>query len=172
MEFRFDVDGTIRALTLGDIEKDGRRLVRDGDASYAADIRRISDTELTVLVDGRSTPVLLVRDKDRWIARIAGREIVVREVEEEGGGRRADAGGRSPDGGLQVRPPMPGKVVKVLAAEGDAVRRNQALVIVEAMKMENEIRSAIDGRVRKVHVAEGDLVDPGRSMIELEREAE
>jgi biotin carboxyl carrier protein len=170
MEFRFDVDGTARAIALGDIGKDGRRLLRDGDTSCTADIRRITDNELTVLVDGRSTTVLLVRDKDRWIARIAGREIVVREAEEEGGGRRADAGGRSPDGGLQVRPPMPGKVIKVLVAEGEAVRRNQALVIVEAMKMENEIRSAVDGRVRKVHAAAGDLVDPGRSMIELELE--
>jgi biotin carboxyl carrier protein len=165
MEFRFDVDGEVRTLSIE--EKDGLRLVRDGGLSYAADIRRISDGELTVLVEGRSATVLIARDKDRWIARVDGCEIVVREAEDEGG-KRADGGDRAPDGGLKVRPPMPGKVVKVLVAEGDAVRRNQTLVIVEAMKMENEIRSAVDGRVRKVHVAAGDLVDPGRPMIELE----
>jgi biotin carboxyl carrier protein len=165
MEFSFEVNGKARRLSLE--EKDGGYVVRDGDRVYAADIRRISDEELTVLVAGRSYSVLIARDKDRRIVHLAGREVVVREAE-EGARERADSGGAGPDGGLKVRPPMPGKVIKVLAAEGDAVRKNQTLVIVEAMKMENEIRSAIDGVVRKVHVAAGDLVDPARPMIELE----
>jgi len=63
---------------------------------------------------------------------------------------------------------MPGKVIKVQVTVGESVRKNQTLVIVEAMKMENEIRSAIEGVVRKIHVAAGDLVDPERPMIELE----
>ena len=67
-----------------------------------------------------------------------------------------------------VCPPMPGMVVKINVSEGDTVRRNQSLAIVEAMKMENELRSPIDGRVRRVHASAGDLVDTGNPIIELE----
>ena len=58
--------------------------------------------------------------------------------------------------------PMPGKIVKVLVKPGDAVAARQGLVVIEAMKMENELRATRAGRVKDVHVAEGDLVDAGR----------
>jgi len=63
---------------------------------------------------------------------------------------------------------MPGKVTKLAVSEGENVRRNQTLVIVEAMKMENEIKTSIDGVVAKVHVAAGDLVDAEKILIEIE----
>jgi biotin carboxyl carrier protein len=63
---------------------------------------------------------------------------------------------------------MPGKVTKVAVAEGEEVRKNQTLVIVEAMKMENEIKTSIDGVVAKIHVAAGDLVDAERPLVEIE----
>jgi biotin carboxyl carrier protein len=64
---------------------------------------------------------------------------------------------------------MPGKVTKIAVVEGENVRKNQTLVIVEAMKMENEIKTAIDGVVTKIHVAVGDLVDSERPLIEVEK---
>jgi biotin carboxyl carrier protein len=54
---------------------------------------------------------------------------------------------------------MPGRIVKVLVARGETVRARQGLVVMEAMKMENELRAARDGVVSEVHVAEGQLVD-------------
>ena len=75
---------------------------------------------------------------------------------------------RTPKGGRHVKAPMPGKVIKLNVAEGEEVRKNQTLVIVEAMKMENEIKSAIDGNVKKIHVAAGELVDSEKSLIEIE----
>jgi biotin carboxyl carrier protein len=67
-----------------------------------------------------------------------------------------------------VKAPMPGKIIKVYVKEKEEVRKNQTLAIVEAMKMENEIKSTIDGLVKKIHVAEGDLVDSDMPIIELE----
>jgi biotin carboxyl carrier protein len=55
--------------------------------------------------------------------------------------------------------PMPGRVVKVLVGPGDVVEANQPLVVVEAMKMENELRAARRGTVTEVRVAEGSLVE-------------
>ncbi|HCS49215.1 MAG TPA: hypothetical protein DIW61_13560 [Candidatus Aminicenantes bacterium] len=63
---------------------------------------------------------------------------------------------------------MPGKVVKVNVAEGEAVRKNQTLAIVEAMKMENEIKSPLEGFVKKIYVSAGDLVDSEKPLLELE----
>jgi biotin carboxyl carrier protein len=63
---------------------------------------------------------------------------------------------------------MPGVVKEVRVAEGDAVKEGQALLILEAMKMENEIRAPRDGRVKTLHVAAGDAVDKGARLASLE----
>jgi len=63
---------------------------------------------------------------------------------------------------------MPGRVVKVLVRAGDPVRARQGLVVVEAMKMENELRSPKDGRVTRVLVDEGAAVEAGRPLVVVE----
>lgn len=63
---------------------------------------------------------------------------------------------------------MPGKVVKVLTAEGAVVQKGDTLLILEAMKMENEIKAGVDGVVKKVNVKEGDALESGQLMIEIE----
>jgi biotin carboxyl carrier protein len=63
---------------------------------------------------------------------------------------------------------MPGRVAALKVAPGQAVRRGDELVVVEAMKMENALRAPRDGVVRVVHVATGDMVAPGRALLEIE----
>ena len=67
----------------------------------------------------------------------------------------------------ELRAPMPGRVRKVHAAEGDAVARGQLLVVLEAMKMEHAIRSPRDASVRRLTHREGDLVEMGETLVEL-----
>jgi len=71
-------------------------------------------------------------------------------------------------GTQQLRAQMPGKIVKLLVAEGDSVARGQGLAIVEAMKMENELRSEIEGTVTQVAVAEGDTVETDALLLVVE----
>jgi glutaconyl-CoA/methylmalonyl-CoA decarboxylase subunit gamma len=79
------------------------------------------------------------------------------------------AGSRSGSAaGSQLKAPMPGRVVRVLVAVGQTVERGAPVVIVEAMKMENEMHAPASGVVLKVHVAEGATVDAGQMLIELE----
>ncbi len=88
-----------------------------------------------------------------------------------GASGRQTRGGASPDatgGARQVLAPMPGRVVKVLVKPGDTVSARQGLVVVEAMKMENELRSPKDGRVTEVRVAEGAAVEAGRVLVIVE----
>jgi len=79
---------------------------------------------------------------------------------------RARRGGIDSGSGPQrLVAPMPGKVVRVLAAAGDAVTARQPLVVVEAMKMENELRAERDGTVAEVHAREGLLVEAGALLV-------
>ena len=63
---------------------------------------------------------------------------------------------------------MPGKIAKVLVKVGDAVTQGQGVIVVEAMKMENELKAIADGKVKAVKVKEGDAVDASQSLVEFE----
>ena len=76
---------------------------------------------------------------------------------------------RAASGGSQkIVSPMPGKIVRVLVKTGDQVKAKQGLVVVEAMKMENELRAARDGRVRELAVTEGQSVDAGAVLLTVD----
>ena len=69
-----------------------------------------------------------------------------------------------------LRPPMPGAIAKLLVQEGDKVEKGRPLVVLEAMKMQNELLAPFAGRVRKVHVKQGDTVTLRDVVLELEAE--
>ena len=79
--------------------------------------------------------------------------------------RRRDEGGVSGDGPQRIAAPMPGKVVRVLVRPGDAVGVRQPLIVVEAMKMENELRAGRSGTISEIHVKEGASVDAGALLM-------
>ena len=84
-------------------------------------------------------------------------------------GRTArDAGSVHGTGPQRVTAPMPGKIVRVLVNPGDAVEARQGLVVVEAMKMENELRATRPGRVRDVFVTTGQSVEAGTALVVVE----
>jgi biotin carboxyl carrier protein len=68
----------------------------------------------------------------------------------------------------ELKTQMPGKIVKVMVKEGDTVEKGQTLIILEAMKMENEIKCGVDGVVKTIHVKEGDALEQGVLMMEVE----
>jgi biotin carboxyl carrier protein len=71
------------------------------------------------------------------------------------------------EGRQQVTAPMPGKVVRILVAAGDTVQAQQGLVVVEAMKMQNEIRALREGQVERVFVQEGQAVGAGEVLVTI-----
>jgi len=168
MEFEFLVDGALKKFSLE--KKDKTFVLRDGEALFEAEIRRVSDNELMILAGGRSERVYLARDGDRKIVFAEGRQYIISEPGQSAG-RFSGGDERTPEGSWQVKAPMPGRVIKLNVAEGEEVRKNQTLAIVEAMKMENEIKSALEGVVKKIYVAAGDLIDAQRPLIELEPKA-
>jgi biotin carboxyl carrier protein len=77
-------------------------------------------------------------------------------------------GHKSGVGAGAVVSPMPGRVLKVLVAEGEQVLAGAALVVVEAMKMENELSAARSGTVRRIHATPGQTVESGALLVEIE----
>jgi biotin carboxyl carrier protein len=77
------------------------------------------------------------------------------------------AGARAPARGESIRAPIAGKVVKVLVAVGDPVAPGSAVIVLEAMKMENELAAERGGTVSAVHKAAGQAVDTGELLIEI-----
>ena len=164
--FDFLLDGNPRKISVE--TRDGIFVAREGGRVLEAEVRRITANEIQFCFGGRSVRVYLVRDGERTFVSVDGREFAVSESRPETG-RPGEGDENTAATSLRVKSPMPGKVTKIAVVEGEEVRKNQTLVIVEAMKMENEIKTAIDGVVTKIHVAVGDLVDSQKPLIEVEK---
>jgi biotin carboxyl carrier protein len=127
----------------------------------------------SVLLGRRSYEVALVeREPGELIAHVNGRAVVVRGGAQRFGIRRAGpaipGGGVAASGSQQVVAPMPGRVARVLVKAGDTVAARQGLVVVEAMKMENELRSPRAGTVSEVRVIAGALVEANAVLVVIE----
>lgn len=82
---------------------------------------------------------------------------------------RSSAGiGHDTDGLAEIKTAMPGKVVRILKQQGDAVEKGEGVMVVEAMKMQNEMRSPKDGTIKELRVAEGDTVGAGEILMIVE----
>ena len=124
-----------------------------------------SDGALTLLVEGKPLHAHVAGDGTRTLVAIAGQIYEFTQAQEKKSQARPREAGRLEP---QIRSPMPGKILQVLVTEGATIEPGQALVLLEAMKMENTLSAEGTARVKKVHVAPGDLVDLGQILVELE----
>ncbi|MGD2295338.1 MAG: hypothetical protein PVF22_05830 [Candidatus Aminicenantes bacterium] len=164
MEFEFVIDNQLRKITVE--KKENVYVVTDGTNTFEADIQSITPNIISMKVGNRTYRAYIAREKEKRFVQLGGQEFLVQEPSQQGGGFEG-AVGKPAEDELIVKAPMPGKVIKINVSENEEVRKNQTLAIVEAMKMENEIKSSIDGVVKKVYCAPGDLVGPENPLIEL-----
>jgi biotin carboxyl carrier protein len=131
---------------------DGRPLDADG--------KEVSPGVYSILVGGQSFEVRVERIGADLRATTQGHEykIAIRDPREW---KKNRAGAAEAEGRQQVLAPMPGKVVRVLVAAGDQVQAGQGLMVVEAMKMQNEIRTPKSGKIERLAVTEGQTVNAG-----------
>jgi biotin carboxyl carrier protein len=123
----------------------------------------------SILYNGNSYELLLEVSRYNYSVMVRGEQYQVL-IEDERTRRLNAARGQSnlPEGEFAVRAPIPGMVGKVLVAEGEQIEENQPLLILEAMKMENEIRSPRACTVKKIEVAPGQRVEQNAVMIVTE----
>jgi biotin carboxyl carrier protein len=153
-----------------EIEETGKSVYRvsvDGN-EFVVDGKKTARSSYSLIVDNRSFEIEVDNVEDEYRVLVDGRNYHVRLVDE----RRLRVGGAQLDSQLQGRQrvsvPMPGKVIAVLVSEGDVVEKGQGLVIVEAMKMENEVHSPIAGEIKEIKVKPGDTVEGGALLVVVE----
>src|SRR5579863_6883719 len=140
---------------------DGRTI--EIDSEQLASTRQVEPGVYSVLVDGASYEIRLVVTSQGLSAEVAGRRfaVEVRDPRDASRGSRASIG----SGRQNVTAPMPGKVVRVLVNVGDQVEIGQGLVVLEAMKMKNEMRASRPGRVMEVRAGAGETVGAGDTLL-------
>ena len=118
-----------------------------GNGSFEVDVTRLPAEEFEVLLQGDCHKFTLMNEQRRAMIR---------------------AGGKGSAGKAMLTSPMPGKVVKLLVKEGQEVEAGQGVIVVEAMKMENELKSALAGKVKEIFVGEGEVVESGAKLLLVE----
>jgi len=143
----------------GDLRVDGRPV---GAALMGAGVVRR-------LVRGRTSREFVagVLEDGRWRLLAGGYRLEPDVLDARAQAVRAGARGRGPRQAGTLTAPMPGLVVRVLVREGDEVEAGRGLVVLEAMKMENELKAPGAGTVRTVHVKPGAAVERGTPLVEL-----
>ncbi len=153
---RVVVDGSPREVELVRVE-DGAWLVRDGDAQTLAYVDGPANggkIGVSIKRPGADPVVVATEVAEARSARVAALALQAR--------------GAAATGPAPVRSPMPGRVVKILVRPGERITAGQPVVVVEAMKMENELRAPRAGTVREIRCAEGAAVEAGQDLVVIE----
>jgi biotin carboxyl carrier protein len=152
------------------VERDGDRYrICVGDREHTVDSRALGPFVHSLVVDGESHEAAVFRAAEgAWNVGWSGRTTRVELIDPLTHLAEESHGGDRGKGRQVIAAYMPGRVVRVAVEEGASVEVGSALVVLEAMKMQNEIQAERAGTVRKVHVAEGQAVEGGDPLVELE----
>lgn len=126
------------------------------------------DGTLSLLIDNRSLEAIVDERDEAWEVLLHG-ELYTVNVQDERAYRLAQARGQLSDAAeaVVIRSPMPGLILDVRVEEGEPVEQGQTVVILESMKMENELRAGRDGMVTRVHVGKGDSVEKNQELVAI-----
>jgi len=145
---------------------DGRfRIAIDG-RERIVDSRETGTGTFSLLIDHAASEVSVTSRGEEFQVAVGGRTHRLRLLDERAVRRRKSAG--TADGAREVRAAMPGKVVAVLVETGATVERGQGLLVIEAMKMENEIAAPRAGIVAEIRVKPGQNVEAGELLARID----
>ena len=143
---------------------DGHLLIRADNGQKLIDAAHLGDDRYSILLDGSSFEAQVLAQTDSLLVRCDGQEFHA-DVSDR---RTWKAGNRSlheSAGPQRISSPMPGRVVRVLVTAGTSVAAQEGLIVVEAMKMQNEIRAGKAGIVERILVTEGQTVGAGEPLM-------
>ena len=162
MKYEVRISGKMHVVEF-ERDHDGWQARLDGRPG-TADVAEIAPNIFSVLLLGRSYQVFVTSPAPSQVQLHTGGFEFVAEVVDPRSWRGCRHGAAEAEGRQQIFAPMPGKVVRVLVEAGHAVEAGQGLLVVEAMKMQNEIRSPKSGTVERVLVREGQAVNAGEAL--------
>ena len=153
------------------VEVDGERVTVDGTPIAAAHLNGLAGTPIRHLLEDGASHAVAVESAGRglWAVGYRGERLEVEVVDERTRHIRSLTGaGQKSAGPPVLKAPMPGLVVRVGVEPGQPVEPGAALVVLEAMKMENELRATAAGTVKAVKVQPGQAVEKGQVLVEFE----
>ena len=167
MKLVVTVEGTVHAVEV-EPSSAGYRVTVDQQV-IEVDARRVTPAVRSLRIDGVSHLVSVGGDAGAAEGELTvqvGDEIHVLQVEDAARHAIRTRGGAAGAGaGQTLKAPLPGKITLVAVKAGDTVNRGDTLLVIEAMKMENELKAAAAGTVSEVHVAPGQAVNPGDVLL-------
>ena len=147
------------------VDKNGTFKIENNEKNYNAELVKIDSNLYSMILDGQTCTIALKKEGKSIEVFYKG-DLFTFEVPSARDKSSLD----NASGVDKISAPMPGRVVKVLKAVGEIVGEGEGLIIVEAMKMESELKSSIDGKITEVSVKDGDTVDLGAHLITVEAE--
>ncbi len=165
MKFEAQLDGaTVPVEVAG---REGRFQITLEGGTLEVDARRVAEGIWSLLIDGESLVADVSEEDGLVVVQVDGETYRVR-VEEETRYIIRTRGGTAVRGGQVLKAPMPGRVTHIEVTVGQAVEPGDGLIILEAMKMENEFDAAVRGTVREIRVQVGQAVNPGDVLVVIE----
>jgi biotin carboxyl carrier protein len=141
--------------------------IKLGQDAFEADVRPLGGTSFSVLIGNRCFDLDVIQEGEELV--VVSRGGATRVTLVDTARRRRSAGARQQaDGKAEMRAMMPGRVVNLLVAVGDEVAHQQGVLVLEAMKMENEIKSPKAGKVTEIKVSPGQTVEKGELLVVIE----
>ncbi len=145
----------------------GHFTVTVGGEAHAVDARQAAEGIWSLLLGATSYTVDVSERDGVYVVEVDGESYRIR-VEEETRYIIRTRGAKAGAGGQVLKAPMPGKVTLIEVTVGQAVKPGDGLIVLEAMKMENEFRSSVTGTVKEVRVQMGQAVNPGDVLVVIE----
>jgi biotin carboxyl carrier protein len=167
VQYEVEVNGRVRQVA---VHRAGDRFAVSVDGRvWQVDAARVDARTLSLVVEpGTSYDVSLAPDAATGLlnVRVGSMQVAVALNGRRRG--RQHEGGQAGSGPQRIVAPMPGKIVRVAVQTGEAVRARQTVVVIEAMKMENELRAGRDGTVGELHAREGASVEAGALLVVIQ----
>ncbi len=137
---------------------------------YEIDFESVSGQPVySLIVDGRSHESYIYQGEENWHVLLRGRLYPVTVEDEREMRLRAAAGGRVAETGeFHLRAPMPGLVVAVPVTEGQEVKKGEVILILESMKMQNELKAPRDGTIGRIRVRSGESVEQKQTLLSVQ----
>lgn len=150
-----------------EIDQDDQILV-DGEPYHINFQQLLEGGTLSLLLNNRSLEAIVNEQNEHWEVLIHG-ELYAVQVQDERSYRLAQARGSvlPETGNVTLKSPMPGVILDLLVAPGDKVEKDEKVIILESMKMENELRAGRDGLVMRLHVEKGASVEKNQELLTI-----
>ncbi|TVQ90087.1 MAG: biotin/lipoyl-binding protein [Deltaproteobacteria bacterium] len=164
MELLITLEGTTTAVEVTPVDEGRYRIALEGAEPIEVEAEELSRGEWSLRVQQERAVVGALASRGEVAVQVAGRGMAGTALDARRAALRLGGAGGLGDVSTQ----MPGVVVRLLCTEGAEVVEGQPVIVVEAMKMENELKAPVSGVVRAIHVTSGQAVESGALLIHIE----